>query len=148
MNGTVPSGKRSGCFWLFLIGPLALIAILVIAGKPQSGTAKTAAEAPMDLPADATDITYYLGNAWPLRCYDFQTSEAAFLQWASDSSMVPAGRSGHQIVAPVLGPSGEIQFEPIPPGNYIYFSWSEDDRGEHAAYDTETGHAYYLAHSR
>ena len=103
----------------------------------------------MPLPSDATDITYYLGNASPLRCYNFKTSEYSFLQWASSfSNMERVERTGHQMLTPVFDPNGKVRFEPIPSADYIYFSWSEEDRGQHAAYDRKDGRAYYFAHTR
>lgn len=134
---------------LVLIGLLAFIAFAMSVGKPKSGKAESAADAPMPLPSNATDITYYLGNAYPLRCYNFRTSEDAFLKWISSStSMKQVDRTGHQLLTPVLDPNGEVRLEPIPNSEYIYFSWSEEDRGQHAAYDRTAGRGYYFAHTR
>ena len=145
----LPGRKLHGCFWLLLLGVPAFIGLVVFVGRPRSGTADTAAEAPMHLPPDATDITYYLGNAYPLRCYNFKTSEAAFLEWvASFPILKRVDRTGHGLLTPVLDANGEVRLEPIPESDYILFSWSEEDRGEHAAFDRVEGRAYYYAHTR
>ena len=145
----MPPLKRPGCVWLLLMGPAALIAVAVLVGKPQSGTAESAADAPISLPSDATDITYYLGNAYPVRCYNFRTSEDAFVAWASSqSNLRRVDRIGHQLLTPILAQNRKVRLEPIPNSEYIYFSWSEEERGQHAAFHRVGGRGYYFAHTR
>ena len=102
------------------------------------------------LPDDATNICYYLPPPlFPNTYYEFDTSESSFLAWAQEHSRVrpdayrPIRIYRYAIYATDADHRSQISIE----SGYL-FSWTEEDRGVHLAYDKDTGRAYYWSHTR
>ena len=109
----------------------------------QTGTSATRAGCPVrGLPADATQISYFLpGAGGPLTDYEFNTSPASFKAWAAKNGWP---------LKPIIGETSVQRFDrsfaTIPSG--MEYFWQKDDSSRRVIYDSSTGRAYYRYDSR
>lgn len=107
-----------------------------------------ASMAPVSLPAGASDISFARVTGVVL-AYEFNCDEADFRLWCAAER-----RPLSEIDRPVsiaryisLAPdASDTERHWITSG--LHYSWTDEDRGVHAAYDRETGRGYYYSHSR
>lgn len=124
-------------------------------GLPDEGEHVDASAGPRGVPAGAQDISYARGYRGTI-AYEFTCDEATFCEWASsglgsiesESAEIPV----REIESPFTirryyGYSSTLQGpDRITITNGQYYTWSKEDRGVHAAFDRDTGRAYYHAH--
>jgi len=114
-------------------------------------------KAPVSLPDGATDVTFCQGYRGTI-AYEFSIDEKGFLEWAKSRGS-PESRSANVPLKRLDG-SSAVRItrcynlsSQMPGPDYAEithgydYSWSEQDRGIHYAYDLETHRAYYYAHS-
>jgi hypothetical protein len=116
-------------------------------GVGTSATANRAAAS--DVPAGATDISWFLPGAFgPNTLYEFTIDEAGYEQWVRN-------RSRPKLRGPQRGPwqvlrynhaTGAVEKHQLE--NTIAYTWSEEDRGVSFVYDLDAHRAYYWSHSR
>lgn len=129
---------------------LLLATCSIWVAQPQAGISATAAGAPkLGLPADATDVRWYLAGAFqPNTTYDFATSRASFDQWAKAYDVRPlvGPRHGSSLVLAYDPATRTCAFQLI--DEAIAYEWSEQDRGVSLVFDRQSSRAYYNSHSR
>jgi hypothetical protein len=114
------------------------------------GTAATADRAAVsDLPAGATDVSWFLPGAFgPNRLYEFTIDEAGYEQWVRNRSRPklegPKRRSFR--VLRYDQAAGAVDWRELE--NTIAYTWNEEDRGVYFVYDLDGHRAYYWSHSR
>jgi hypothetical protein len=144
-----PRWQRSLLKWAAIIvlaaGALYLALLLLDrALQPRVYTNITRAQASMipGLPADAARINCRIGgqmDACPLT-YEFDTSLQSFHEWAEANGWEIHEREGE--IMP-------FNFSTVQLPSALFCSrMTGPDSGEHAAYDLNTGRAYYYSHTR
>src|SRR3954471_11301756 len=134
-----------------------LIAILLLLSlcsvwlfRDDQGTSPTAAGAAVDdLPADATDVAWFLPGAFkPHTMFEFTTSEAGYEQWVHN-------RSRPKLDGPKRGRIGVLRYDRTTHAvvwrefqDAIAYTWNEADRGVQLVYEPDQRRAYYWSHSR
>jgi hypothetical protein len=99
------------------------------------------------LPADATNISFLLpGLLGPETRFEFDTSEQSFIRWVREHPIVQPSTQ-HPIRILRYTPGADQNHQITINNGYLY-EWTEEDRGEHLAYDKDTGRAYYRSHTR
>jgi hypothetical protein len=111
--------------------------------------------APSSLPVDATDISFTQGFRGT-KAYEFSIDEDGFQRWFEQGIGSIESCAANIPLKPIEGGfsirrySGLTQKLNGPDFAHIdtgwYYTWSKEDRGVHAAYDSNTGRAYYYAH--
>ena len=128
--------------------------------SPRTVEHVAASEAPMHLPADATDVSYSVMPTVSIAC-EFTTSEQAFRAWVdSGIGSLESNSSGVQLVEitePVtfhrirsdVGPSdADPAKSRVTIRRGLHYRWSEEDRGVYAVFDREMNRGYFHSHSR
>lgn len=106
-----------------------------------------------ELPGDATDIHFALnpGIRNPSSYFEFTTSEAEFLAWASQQPNVERVDKAQFIIYRYSDYPGETDDRgSIVVDDGYLFEWynpTDGDDGEHIAYDKSTGRTYYWSHT-
>ncbi|HEY2837907.1 MAG TPA: hypothetical protein VGJ26_02075 [Pirellulales bacterium] len=112
-------------------------------------------EAPEDVPAGATDLSFGRGHRGTI-AYEFLIDEQGFVDWVNAGlGSIEAQSSGAKLRE--INGSASIRrypvFIPNHPGETsatvlhgLEYLWSKEDRGVHAIFDRDTNRAYYEAH--
>ncbi len=132
-----------------------LTASFVRSTPPRYAENVPVAEAPFGLPADATDVSFCQGFRGTI-AYEFTIDETSFREWVADGiGSIESNASNtelEQITTPVSitrynAYSSELNGpDSITVNNGLYYSWSFEDRGVYAVFDSTTDRAYYFAH--
>lgn len=110
--------------------------------QPREGRGVSRAAAPISgLPPDTSNINYRLGGAFdPIpACYEFDTSEQSFRDWAASKNWTLEQAGG------VMTRYDQSQ---VTINRGLFYHWTEEDSGVHAAFDRDTGRAYFYNHTR
>jgi hypothetical protein len=150
--------------WLVVAAVVGFVALVIIEGAFhwRVGTAATPADAPIkDLPADATQIAYWLPpGIWPARLYEFNISEAGYRQWVADKDIDGMSEIkewsgdrddpwGGRSVRAYSWEDGTWNRKLL--YHALVATWQSEtspDCGLSMIYDLDTGRAYYYSHSR
>ena len=104
-------------------------------------------KAPFDLPLEATDISYARGYRGTI-IYEFTIDEDGFRKWVNSGIGSLESQSADVPLRPISSPVRIYryngQFATIKQG--LYYSWSKEDRGVDAVFDSTANRAYYCAH--
>jgi len=143
---------------------LGVVVVAVMAGftkqsiqtcPPQFGEHVEAAAARVYVPESATDVSFARGYRGTIS-YEFNTDESSFRTWVArgigSMEANAAGVPTREIVEPFrieryggigrqLGGPKETEIV-----DGLYYCWRKEDRGVYAAFDRQTGRAYYHAH--
>ena len=158
---SAPERQRKLNAWdiLALLASTAAVAVLSYSmhrdSLPQYGEHVDRAHAPASIPAGATDISYCQGVRGTI-AYEFTIDEAGFREWVaggigsieSQSANIPL----KTITTPVaIGTYSRLSEELTGPELVtveagLYYSWSHEDRGVTAVFDSKRNRAYYAAH--
>lgn len=145
----MPRFTLRNLFWL--ISLCAVGSCTVVSFRSQVTYNATRDDVWLQLPADATRINRYQPGAMgPNTYFEFDTSEESFLAWVGryrNAKLV--NHSGpHRIYRySAYGPNADPN-DAVTIMNGLLFEWLEEDRGEHIAYDRDSGRAYYWSHTR
>lgn len=112
-------------------------------------------QAPRGLPPDATSISYCQGHRGMI-AYEFTIDEDGFRRWVNSGIGSFESEAADVPIRPISEPfrirryyclSPELvgpEFATITQG--LYYSWSKEDRGVEAVFDSTKNRAYYHAH--
>tara|TARA_Y100001933_G_scaffold215598_1_gene222344 strand:- start:179 stop:736 length:558 start_codon:yes stop_codon:yes gene_type:complete len=113
------------------------------------------AEAPFGLPADATDVSFYQGFRGTI-AYEFTIDETSFREWVADGIGSIESNASNTELEQITTPVSITRYNAYSPelngpdsitvNNGLYYSWSFEDRGVYAVFDSTTDRAYYFAH--
>jgi hypothetical protein len=99
------------------------------------------------LPQDAKNVSYHIVPAWPSHWYEFDTSRQSFDHWVAQNGRL-LGPTVGRVRIEAFDYSAGACLGSIEIADGVLYEWTEEDRGQHLAYDRKTGRAYYYAHSR
>lgn len=134
---------------------VCLVSGFVRSTPPRYAEHVTRDKAPFGLPANATDISFCQGVRGTI-AYEFTIDEDDFKAWVASGIGSFESNAASVPVAPITTPYTIRRYnaltrdltgpEEITITQGLYYDWSKEDRGVHAAYDRTTGRAYYFAH--
>jgi hypothetical protein len=111
--------------------------------------------APFGLPATASDISFCQGIRGTI-AFEFTIAEDEFIAWVESGIGSLESNSANVALQPITTPYTIRRYytltreltgpESITITKGLFYDWSKEDRGVHAAYDRTTGRAYYFAH--
>jgi hypothetical protein len=114
-----------------------------------------ASAAPFGLPVGARNVSYCKGYRGTIT-YEFTIDESAFRKWVdsgigsieSESAGIPLREiTSPFVITRYYAYSSELNGpKDITIKTGLYYSWSKEDRGVHAAFDRTNSRAYYHAH--
>ncbi len=113
------------------------------------------AEAPFGLPANATNVSFCQGFRGTI-AYEFTVDEASFREWVADGIGSIESNASNTKLEPIITPVSITRYnaycselngpDSITVINGLHYSWSFEDRGVYAVFDSTTTRAYYFAH--
>lgn len=143
---------------------VALAAICVLTGltasfirstPPRYAENVSVAEAPFGLPANATDISFCQGFRGSI-AYEFTVDETSFRDWVADGIGSIESNASNTQLDPITTPVSITRYnaysselngpDSITVNIGLHYSWSFEDRGVYAVFDSTTNRAYYFAH--
>jgi hypothetical protein len=134
---------------------IALATYFVISAPPEYAQHVEPSKTLLDLPPGARDVSYRRGSRGTMTA-EFTTDEASFRQWLESDSRFSRSRSPEPKMGEIVEPyticrydrpnadPGEPDVITVTQG--LYYEWSKEDRGVHAAFDRTTSRAYYHVH--
>ncbi|QDU56895.1 hypothetical protein [Aeoliella mucimassa] len=153
------TGKGSGKG--LLVAVLMMISVLLMtlyfhsSTPPEYAEHVAAKDVPFGLPSNARDVSYCQGVRGII-ALEFSTDEDTFVDWfdsgigslESEAAHIPVKPIGdkytitryYRLTLDLVGPNS------ITLTDGLYYQWNKEDRGVYAAYDRQTGRAYYYAH--
>ncbi|MCE9553526.1 MAG: hypothetical protein K8T91_09155 [Planctomycetes bacterium] len=155
-----PQGMRFSLRELFLAVTLvaviaALVTSFVKAIPPRFAEHVDVAQAPFGLPPEAKDVSYFQGYRGTI-AYEFTIDEAGFRRWVESGIGSIEAKSANVSLEPIEGSHTISTYHALTsalPGpekvtltDGLYYGWSKEDRGVHAAFDRVRQRAYYFAH--
>ncbi|MEZ6089903.1 MAG: hypothetical protein R3C05_18120 [Pirellulaceae bacterium] len=112
-------------------------------------------KAPFGLPAEASDVSFCQGFRGTI-AYEFAIKEDAFIEWVESGIGSVESDAAKVAIQPITAPYSIPRYsslmatltgpDSITIANGLYYAWSKEDRGVHAAFDRSTNRAYYFAH--
>jgi hypothetical protein len=141
--------RRFGLRALFLL--VAACGVLLYVGRsvwPRAGEHRHASECPIDLPPEASDVSYYIGGFWPHVAYEFSIDEAAFLRWATTRGWRAEPVDYFEIRRFVAFVDRNASDSVATSRGGYYYAKLEEDRGLYVGFDRKTGKAFVYRHSR
>ena len=134
----------------------ALTTALIRTSLPRHAEHVDISVAPYGLPRSATDISYYLGTRGTI-AYEFTTDETTFRNWVESGLGSFDSRAANVPLLPIANPETIRRYTAFSPDltgpdsitvpRGLYYSWSFEDEGVHAVFDSSTNRAYYFSHS-
>ena len=113
------------------------------------------ADAPFGLPANANDVSFCQGFRGTI-AYEFTIDETSFREWVNDGIGSIESNSSNTTLEPITAPVSITRYnayssdlngpDSITVGTGLHYSWSFEDRGVYAVFDSTTNRAYYFAH--
>jgi hypothetical protein len=135
---------------IVVAGLLLLPACCMLGFRNRVGTSATADGAAVsDLPAGATDISWFLPGAFgPNMVYEFTIDEAGYEQWVRNRTLpkLEGPKRGSFEIFRYDHAAGVVKRRELE--NTIAYTWREEDRGVYFVYDLDGHRAYYWSHSR
>jgi len=132
-----------------------LTSSLIRSTPPRYAENVSVAEAPFGLPPNATDVSFCQGFRGTI-AYEFTIDEASFRQWAADGIGSIESNASDTKIQPITDPESITRFNRLSPelvgpdsitvNSGLHYSWSFEDRGVYAVFDSTTNRAYYYAH--
>ncbi len=132
-----------------------LTASFIRSTPPRYAENVSVADAPFGLPPSATEVSFCQGFRGTI-AYEFTVDEASFREWVAEGiGSIESNASNtklEQIITPVSitrynAYSSELSGpDSITVNNGLHYSWSFEDRGVYAVFDSTTNRAYYFAH--
>lgn len=125
--------------------------------RSNTGYNVSPAECPLDVPPQATHVSYYKREAFgPASYCEFDCTPESFLAWAKSKGweVKRAGEQPYQIMrygryAPQAGTDAKLDAPRVSIAHgFFYERMSNPDAGIHVAYDLDSGRGYYYAHTR
>lgn len=133
-----------------------LTASFVRSTPPRYAENVSVADAPFGLPASATDVSFCQGFRGTI-AYEFSVDETSFREWVADGIGSIESNASNTKLEPIITPVSITRYnaysselsgpESITVNKGLHFSWSFEDRGVYAVFDSSTNRAYYFAHS-
>lgn len=133
----------------------AVVTYLIRSTPPRYAENVARDRAPIDLPAEATKISFCQGFRGTI-AYEFTIDEKGFVEWVesgigsleSDAANVSIRATKEPYTIPRYTSLMESSTAPesITITDGLYYDWSEEDRGIYAAFDRTSNRAYYYAH--
>jgi len=112
--------------------------------------------APSSIPDGASDISFCHGYRGTI-AYEFTIDEQGFRDWVNSGIGSLESEAARVQIEPIKGPHKIYRYccltsELIGPDEAtvtqgLHYSWSKEDRGVHAVFDSVANRAYYFAHS-
>ena len=109
----------------------------------------------LDLPPGASDVSYRRGFRGTMTA-EFTTDEGSFREWLENDSRFSRSRPPEVRTGEIVEPFTIYRYyrpnaDPGDPGTItitqgLYYDWSKEDRGVHAAFDRTTSRAYFDVH--
>lgn len=134
----------------------ASVTILVGQISPQYAEHVAPEEVPFELPANARDVSYCRGVRGSI-AYEFTIDEEGFKDWINSGVGSIESISANVTLNSITSPVTIARFNSLSSGlngpqsititNGLFYSWSKEDRGVHAAFDRNKSRAYFEAHS-
>ena len=113
------------------------------------------AEAPFGLPSEATDISFCRGFRGTI-AFEFSIDEIGFREWVKSGIGSIESQSAGIALLPITTSVSIWRYSFLAselPGSDIttvsagfHYSWSHEDRGVYAVFNSTTNRAYYYAH--
>jgi hypothetical protein len=137
----------------------AMLCTIIYVRGPTKGYDEdvTAEEARLHLPEGARRVSYARGSRG-LIAYEFDTDEASFKKWVEGGIGSPESRQANVPLLPIVGVFTMQRYcflldRPNEPDEIeirdgLHYTWSEEDRGVHAAFDRETNRGYFFSHDQ
>lgn len=155
---TAPQSFSKREIWLALMTIGCMVAVtnwLIRSMPPKYAEHVDIANAPFGLPANATDISFCQGSRGTI-AYEFNTDEAFFCEWvAAGIGSLESHASDTQLV-PITSPVSILRYnscstdltgpDSIIVAAGLHYSWSFEDHGVYAVFDSSSKRAYYFAH--
>lgn len=134
---------------------IALTTFIVRSAPPRHAENVSRDKAPFGLPAEASGISYCQGIRGTI-AYEFTIDEKGFVKWVESGIGSIESEAANVTVQPIKAPYTIRRYCNLAPGltgqdsitvvNGLFYNWSKEDRGVHAAFDRTTNRAYYYAH--
>ena len=122
---------------------------------PQYAEHVSREKAPGNLPPGASDISFSQGGRGTI-AYEFTIDEAGFIEWVNSGTGSFESEAANVSLKPITTPYEITRYgafiantnapDSILVSDGLYYDWSKEDRGVHAAFDRKTNRAYYSAH--
>ena len=133
----------------------AVSSYIVRSIPPTYGEHVDLADAPFDLPENATNISFCHGFRGTV-AYEFTTDVASFRDWVDAGIGSIESEASDVKLVPITSPVSITRYiacstdltgpDSITVANGLHYSWSFEDRGVYAVFDSTTNRAYYFAH--
>lgn len=135
---------------------ICIVAIwLVFSASPRFAEQLESDVAGLGLPDHADDICYCRGPQGTI-AYEFDTDERAFREWIAGGIGSLESAASETRLVPIQTPVAITRYCAFSldlPGEKsanvrvgLHYSWTQEDRGVHAVFDSSTNRAYYYAH--
>lgn len=163
---TRTAAVRRSPSWIWILCGVVGVAsvVFLLPSQPHTAEHVDAAEAGYELPAGATDVSYYRHGAWI--AYECTTDERMFRHWITADRFAPEPGVGRRVVVEEIDEPYSVQryllgvrweagkaveddgTDRATVTDGLKYDWSIEDRGVHAAFDRKTGRAYLFIHFR
>lgn len=133
----------------------ALTSSFIRSTPPRYAENVPVSEAPLGLPPNATDVSFCQGFRGTI-AFEFSIDEASFREWVADGIGSMESRASNTKLEPITTPESITRYSWLSPELHgpdsvavtsgLHYSWSFEDRGVYAMFDSDTRRAYYYAH--
>ena len=132
-----------------------LTASFIRSTPPRYAENVSVADAPFGLPASAADVSFCQGFRGTI-AYEFTVDEISFREWVADGIGSIESNASNTELEPITTPVSITRYnayssdlngpDSVTVNKGLHYSWSFEDRGVYAVFDSTTNRAYYFAH--